>query len=204
MMYAFLLPQYAFWLINVTVRLSWFFMGHNIIDSCFHSNRLSSLYRLFTSDRYLPFWLQLFSIMRLDGYHLSDWAWSLCRYLFKLCWPSYKQDTGHIIWNYTRYPVWKLEWFHWHDLDFFLYIKNYNYVHGVTTRISCAVWSVLTNYYAVRSNIYRLQAAKVTDERVKVMNEVITGIRVIKMYGWEDAFHRMVAKIRQWVWLCAL
>ena len=46
-------------------------------------------------------------------------------------------------------------------------------------------------------NNYRLKAAKVTDERVKVMNEVITGIRVIKMYGWEDAFHRLVANIRR-------
>ncbi len=36
-----------------------------------------------------------------------------------------------------------------------------------------------------------------TDERVKVMNEVITGIRVIKMYGWENAFHRLVGTIRQ-------
>ena len=59
------------------------------------------------------------------------------------------------------------------------------------------IWSVLTNDYMPFVLIYRLQAAKVTDVRVKVMNEVITGIRVIKMYGWEDAFHKMVAKIRQ-------
>ena len=43
----------------------------------------------------------------------------------------------------------------------------------------------------------RLKAAKVTDQRVKVMNEVISGIRVIKMYGWELAFHKMVTAIRK-------
>ena len=29
------------------------------------------------------------------------------------------------------------------------------------------------------------------------MNEVITGIRVIKMYAWEYAFKRVVTKLRK-------
>ena len=36
-----------------------------------------------------------------------------------------------------------------------------------------------------------------TDQRVKVMNEVITGIRVIKMYAWEHAFKKVVTKLRR-------
>ena len=36
-----------------------------------------------------------------------------------------------------------------------------------------------------------------TDKRVKVMNEVISGIRVIKMYTWEYAFSNVVAAIRK-------
>ena len=44
---------------------------------------------------------------------------------------------------------------------------------------------------------YRLKSARITDNRVKVMNEVITGIRVIKMYAWEYAFKKMVDKIRK-------
>jgi ATP-binding cassette subfamily C (CFTR/MRP) protein 4 len=43
----------------------------------------------------------------------------------------------------------------------------------------------------------RLGAAKMTDQRLKVMNEVISGIRVIKMYGWEYAFRDVVAAIRK-------
>ena len=44
---------------------------------------------------------------------------------------------------------------------------------------------------------HRLKAAKITDKRVKVMNEVIIGIRVIKMYAWEYAFSDVVATIRK-------
>ena len=44
---------------------------------------------------------------------------------------------------------------------------------------------------------YRSKAAGVTDRRVKVMNEVIAGIRVIKMYAWEYAFKRVVSELRR-------
>ena len=44
----------------------------------------------------------------------------------------------------------------------------------------------------------RFKAAQLTDKRVKVMNEVITGIRVIKMYAWEYAFKDLVDGIRKY------
>ena len=50
--------------------------------------------------------------------------------------------------------------------------------------------------------VIRLKAAHITDSRIKVMNEVITGIRVIKMYAWEYAFSDVVNKIRRYT--CAL
>ena len=43
----------------------------------------------------------------------------------------------------------------------------------------------------------RVRAAKLTDRRVKVMNEVISGIRIIKMYAWEYAFSNVVESIRK-------
>lgn len=38
----------------------------------------------------------------------------------------------------------------------------------------------------------RGRATLLTDERVKKMNEVISGMRVMKMYAWEDAFQTLV------------
>ena len=35
------------------------------------------------------------------------------------------------------------------------------------------------------------------DRRIRLMNEVLNGIKVIKLYAWEDHFHDDVQKIRQ-------
>ena len=45
--------------------------------------------------------------------------------------------------------------------------------------------------------LHRLKSAKVTDKRVRVMNEIISGMRLIKMYAWEWAFYEYVRKIRK-------
>ncbi|CAG2104061.1 unnamed protein product, partial [Medioppia subpectinata] len=43
----------------------------------------------------------------------------------------------------------------------------------------------------------RLATAQLTDSRLKLMNEIITGMRVIKMYAWEQSFARLVATARK-------
>eukprot|EP00794_Sanderia_malayensis_P020176 gene20176-22151_t len=43
---------------------------------------------------------------------------------------------------------------------------------------------------------FRRKVMKYTDERVKIMNEVISGMRVIKLYTWEKSFSDMLGKIR--------
>lgn len=45
----------------------------------------------------------------------------------------------------------------------------------------------------------RAKAVLVTDKRVKVMNEVIAGIKAIKMYAWENAFQLLITRIRRQV-----
>ncbi len=37
----------------------------------------------------------------------------------------------------------------------------------------------------------------VKDERIKMMNEILNGIRVLKLYAWEMAFIRSISHIRE-------
>ena len=46
------------------------------------------------------------------------------------------------------------------------------------------------------ANPIRLKVLKTTDSRVKLMNEILTGIRVIKYYCWEKPFKGKVSEIR--------
>lgn len=48
-----------------------------------------------------------------------------------------------------------------------------------------------------RAAVYRLKTTKRTDVRVKLMNEIVQGIQVIKMYAWENSFANMIAKVRR-------
>ena len=44
----------------------------------------------------------------------------------------------------------------------------------------------------------RTRVAKLTDRRLRLMAETVRGMRVIKMYGWEFHFHRLVAQQRRY------
>ncbi|CAH1248177.1 ABCC4 [Branchiostoma lanceolatum] len=44
---------------------------------------------------------------------------------------------------------------------------------------------------------YRSQTAHRTDSRIRTMSEIISAMRVIKMYTWEKPFSEMVAKLRK-------
>lgn len=55
------------------------------------------------------------------------------------------------------------------------------------------------SYAAHKSGKVRHQSAAVTDKRLEIMKEIITGIRVVKMYAWEWNFRDLVAQVRRLV-----
>ncbi|XP_055306698.1 ATP-binding cassette sub-family C member 4-like [Sitodiplosis mosellana] len=55
----------------------------------------------------------------------------------------------------------------------------------------------IQSYTGKLSSIYRLQTALRTDERVRFMDEVISGVQVIKMYAWEKPFTKLINYARQ-------
>lgn len=51
-------------------------------------------------------------------------------------------------------------------------------------------------YLVKRFRSMQIKQMKDKDERLKVMNEILTGIRVLKLYAWELSFEKIVGKIR--------
>lgn len=47
-----------------------------------------------------------------------------------------------------------------------------------------------------RVKTLQIRQMKHKDERVKLMNEVLNGIKVLKLYAWEPSFEEQILKIR--------
>lgn len=54
------------------------------------------------------------------------------------------------------------------------------------------------------SAVFRGQIAKQTDERSRLMSEIIVAMRLIKMYAWEKPFSALIDKIRRQVCNCGV
>lgn len=52
-------------------------------------------------------------------------------------------------------------------------------------------------YSARLSAKYRKQTALKTDERIRLMDEILKGIQVIKMYAWEKPFEKLIGLARK-------
>ncbi|KAF2881310.1 hypothetical protein ILUMI_24866 [Ignelater luminosus] len=52
-------------------------------------------------------------------------------------------------------------------------------------------------YLGHKTSIYRLKTAARTDQRVRITQEILTAMRIIKMYTWELFFGKSVNKLRQ-------
>lgn len=49
----------------------------------------------------------------------------------------------------------------------------------------------------INFNPARSKTAMLADHRIRIMNEVVSGIRIIKMYAWEIPFSAVVTAVRR-------
>ncbi|XP_042350397.1 ATP-binding cassette sub-family C member 4-like [Plectropomus leopardus] len=74
------------------------------------------------------------------------------------------------------------------------------YVIGPSCFAGMAVFFILIPVQSMFGHLFstlRDETAVLTDDRIRTMNEVISGIRVIKMYGWEKPFAALVNEVRR-------
>eukprot|EP00055_Hartaetosiga_balthica_P014403 m.78854 g.78854 ORF g.78854 m.78854 type:complete len:1517 (-) comp8586_c0_seq3:145-4695(-) len=70
---------------------------------------------------------------------------------------------------------------------------------GVSTLAGVAVMILmvpLNGYIASKSKNYQKRQMKHKDKRIKLINEILNGIRVLKLYAWEKAFGKFVFDVR--------
>lgn len=67
----------------------------------------------------------------------------------------------------------------------------------------CFFFYKYIGYLGKKSSVFRLKTAIRTDERVRLTNEIISGIQAIKMYTWEKPFSKLIEKARRYlIYIC--
>ncbi|KAI3377629.1 hypothetical protein L3Q82_008789, partial [Scortum barcoo] len=74
------------------------------------------------------------------------------------------------------------------------YILGYTALTGVCTYI---IFVPIQFVLAKLINAFRWKAILITDSRVRTMNEILSSIKLIKMYAWEDSFEEKIASLRK-------
>lgn len=86
-----------------------------------------------------------------------------------------------------------------YSLNFFH--KYFIFVPFLLRIIHVGEFSFVSVYLGKLRMRFGRRSARLTDERVRLLNEIITGIHVIKMYAWEEPFAKLVdLSRRQVVW----
>ncbi|KAF6715600.1 Multidrug resistance-associated protein 4 [Oryzias melastigma] len=79
-------------------------------------------------------------------------------------------------------------------LVFLWYEIGISCLAGVAT---IALMMPIQTWFGKLFGIFRSKTAVLTDSRIRIMNEVVSGIRIIKMYAWEKPLSALVTEVRR-------
>lgn len=68
---------------------------------------------------------------------------------------------------------------------------------GLIGMLVIAIVTPIQSFTGKLASRFRLQTALRTDERVRLMDEIINGINVIKLYAWEKSFKKLILFARE-------
>ncbi|KAG5866797.1 hypothetical protein JTB14_031470 [Gonioctena quinquepunctata] len=68
---------------------------------------------------------------------------------------------------------------------------------GIAGILTIVILSPMQAYAGKLSARFRKQTAMKTDERLRLMDEIICGIQIIKMYAWEIPFKKVISLVRE-------
>ncbi|KAK5874495.1 hypothetical protein PBY51_019435 [Eleginops maclovinus] len=74
------------------------------------------------------------------------------------------------------------------------YILGYTALTGVVTYL---IFIPIQFGLARLINVFRWKSIRITDCRVRTMNEILNSIKLIKMYAWEDSFEKKITDFRK-------
>lgn len=74
------------------------------------------------------------------------------------------------------------------------HILGYTALTGICTYL---IFVPVQFFLARIINKFRWKAMLITDGRVRTMNEILSSIKLIKMYAWEDSFEKKIAGLRK-------
>nr|XP_057944786.1 ATP-binding cassette sub-family C member 12 isoform X2 [Doryrhamphus excisus]XP_057944787.1 ATP-binding cassette sub-family C member 12 isoform X2 [Doryrhamphus excisus] len=83
---------------------------------------------------------------------------------------------------------------------FFVCIIYACYILGLTALMGVGTYLVFIPVQFVLAkmiNRFQHKAISMTDCRVRTMNEILSSVKLIKMYAWEDSFEKKIAEMRQ-------
>lgn len=104
-------------------------------------------------------------------------------------------------WLFPVWSIWKLAFrlllaWHFWLVSLRCKVSTFNYYHRKSFTLVETFFFYLA-WIGKRSGHLRTKTTERTDFRVKIMNEILFGIQVIKMYAWEKSFAQIVDRIRK-------